>query len=125
MKKRLIVYGILAMFVCAVLAYRCFFPLSGVSILTYPRIHAGMSAQEVEELLDETSNGPVWRQGLPIRVPNQGWVEYWKGNGGTISIFYDKSGLVVETEWNWSKSNFLDRVTFFLEEPIRSKNIRE
>jgi hypothetical protein len=52
-----------------------------------------------------------WRWGTPVRVPNQGCVEYWRepGRNARILVFYDMNNCVVETEWDWGLHGvFLD-----------------
>jgi hypothetical protein len=114
MKKRFLIYGTLAA-LCLGVGIPCFWPGRGVNLVNYFRINLGMTANEVEELLDSRGQGPLWRQGTPIRVPNQGWIEGWRGYAGTIFIVYDKQSRVVETDWNWEGSylNDLNRVVEF------------
>ena len=100
MKKRLAIYGTLTIACLGVFGYLWLYP--GVTILSYCRIHPGMHATQVEELLGGP-HGPVWRSGLPIRVPNQGFVEYWRGLTGSITIFYDTDARVVTQEWDWNE----------------------
>jgi hypothetical protein len=101
MKKRFLIYGCLAIIAIIWIGSRFFGP--GSMFVPYCRIHAGMTASEVEALLDINGNGPAWRSGTPIRVPNQGWIEGWQGYATTITIVYDTRGCVVEKDWNASE----------------------
>jgi hypothetical protein len=99
MKKRVIAYGILILVVTCILAYRGLGIGRGVTYWNYLRIHVGMSQTEVVSLLD-AQTVEVDRWGTPIRIPNQGCIEGWRGGGNGIDILYDNNGKVVEKEWH-------------------------
>jgi hypothetical protein len=81
-----------------------------------------MSFQEVEGLLGDPNN--KMRYGTPIRVPNQGCVEDWIGNAGTIVLYYDQDGRVVEKEWDSArrKRSLFDEIGDYV---IGRQQIRE
>jgi hypothetical protein len=101
MKKRVILYGLLAIFVLATVGYRWFVPGSGVNLTNYLRLKTGMNAMEVEDLIGGTEDGVYRRRGTPLRVPNQGWIEYWRGSDGYITLVYDRDGFVVQKDWRF------------------------
>lgn len=109
MKKRIVAYGVLISLIGVYLCYRIFFPLTGVSLLNYYHIEPGMHANEIDALFGGPNKDGFGRQGLPIRVANQGWVETWHGETIFITVFYDRDERVVEKEWGWLRPNWADR----------------
>src|ERR1700733_5321110 len=123
MNKRVEIYGLLGMFVFATIAYGWLGrggARPGATFVNYCRISAGMSVKEVQDLLREPENGPLWRSGTPIRISNQGWIEHWRGSGGSITLIYDVDSRVVVKEWDWS-----DRNRSFLDDWLGVPQIRE
>lgn len=99
MKKRILIYVFIAVVIFSLFRSQTVGP--GASLSSYCRIHAGMTASDVACLLDVNGRGPMWRSGTPVRIPNQGCIEYWRGYAGTIAVVYDTRRIVVESDWNW------------------------
>jgi len=104
-------------------------PSESILPLNYLLISEGMTAAEVEATLGGPENGPAWRQGLPVRFPNQGWHEGWQGSSGTIVVHYDVNGIVLGKEWHLRPPElprFFERmIESPLENPFREIKVRE
>jgi hypothetical protein len=100
MKKRLVLYGMLALAVLLVAWWRLGLD-GGVTLLGYNRIADGMTMAEMDEVLGEPNQPAPWPYGTPIRVPNQGCAQHWLGKAGIIIVYYDSDGLVAGKEWIW------------------------
>ncbi len=108
--------------IAAFLCYRFCFPPTGVSLLNYYRVEVGMHADEVDALFGGPNEDGFGKQGLPIRVPNQGWIETWRGDPIRITIVYDRDAKVVEKEWaiqTWTDRDWLLPPNWFGVQKIR------
>jgi hypothetical protein len=117
MKKRIVLYGTLAIVVGVIVGTTWFG--QGVTLTNYYRISAGSTIDDVQELLGPIE-GVQWRSGTPLRVSNQGWIECWQGYTGSIILVYDVNGRVVEKEWRWDQ-----RKRFFLDDLFGSPQVRD
>jgi hypothetical protein len=102
MKKRLIVYGLLALFAICVFGYLHFRP--GVTRANYFRVKAQMTRADINGLLGGPRDDVQWGD----RLPNGGHCEWWSGPAGSIWLVYDERERIVWKEWKETNVTLFD-----------------